>query len=98
MGAVEDDGLAASLDGLDSSRPMNSFESLFLGLRRDGELGLEHLGCAEGEGGVCALVLTGKGDFDVFGELLNGFLGEVLVLALHFGGLISDDLFGDWVG
>ena len=29
VGAVEDDGLAASLDGLDSSRPMNGFESLF---------------------------------------------------------------------
>lgn len=98
MGAVEDDGLAVSLDGLDSSRPADGFESLFLGLAGDGELGLEYLGCADGEGGVCALVLSGKGDWDAFGELLNCFLGEVSVLALHFVGLVLDGLFGGWVG
>ena len=98
VGAVEDDGLVVLLEGLDSSRPADGFESLFLGLGRDGELGLEYLDCAEGEGGVCALVLSGKGDFDAVGELLNCFLGEVSVLALHFCGLVSDDLFGGWVG
>lgn len=98
VGAIEDDGLAASLDGLDSSRPADGFESLFLGLGRDGELGLEYLGCAEGKGGVCALVLSEKGDFEAVGELLNCFLGEAAVLALHFCGLVSDDWFGGWVG